>query len=444
MFAYELIPIRFHDIIVPLIYSTEWRGIMSCRGKPLTSEFKNHIVSVKAYFDRSRIKPRVASALRTAEALGVGVATVKRVMADFNRDPSLLDNPCKMRGRPVHAVDSSHQGSIRTYIRSANKEGKYITLSTIKDYLNDISNTDSFHIATLARTLNRWGFEFGKGTRSQHLKEKDHVVVARRKYLRKKRANWAESSGIETIRPEVYLDESYVNKNHSNDFIWYFGEDGPWVQKPTGNGERLIILNAITQSGWVPDAKLIFKSTRKTGDYHGQMNFELFKKWFTEMLIPNIPENSIIIMDNASYHNTLADHSPPTAQSSKEKICKWLDENDVTYPDHCLKVELVELLTKQSPEPIYAIDEIAKSYGHEVIRTPPYHPELQPIEICWGVVKNHIARNCNFTMKNLIEQLGNGFDKVTSETCKKIIAKIRMHEDRFWSEDLQIDALETA
>jgi len=47
-------------------------------------------------------------------------------------------------------------------------------------------------------------------------------------------------------------------------------------------------------------------------------------------------------------------------------------------------------------------------------------------------------------MKNLIEQLGNGFDKVTSETCKKIIAKIRMHEDRFWSEDLQIDALETA
>jgi len=300
------------------------------------------------------------------------------------------------------------------------------------------------HIATLARTLNRWGFEFGKGTRSQHLKEKDHVVVARRKYLRKKRANWAESSGIETIRPEVYLDESYVNKNHSNDFIWYFGEDGPWVQKPTGNGERLIILNAITQSGWVSDAKLIFKSTRKTGDYHGQMNFELFKKWFTEMLIPNIPENSIIIMDNASYHNTLADHSPPTAQSSKEKICKWLDKNDVTYPDHCLKVELVELLTKQSPEPIYAIDEIAKSYGHEVIRTPPYHPELQPIEICWGVVKNHIARNCNFTMKNLIEQLGNGFDKVTSETCKKIIAKIRMHEDRFWSEDLQIDALETA
>jgi hypothetical protein len=53
------------------------------------------------------------------------------------------------------------------------------------------------------------------------------------------------------------LDESYVNKNHSNDFIWYSDEDGPWVQKPTGKGERLIIINAITKEGWVPGAKLI-------------------------------------------------------------------------------------------------------------------------------------------------------------------------------------------
>ncbi|MBW2605901.1 MAG: hypothetical protein JRE28_16590, partial [Deltaproteobacteria bacterium] len=102
------------------------------------------------------------------------------------------------------------------------------------------------------------------------------------------------ASGSETTRPEVYIDESYVNKNHSNDFIWYSGEDGPWVQKPTGKGERLIIINAVTKSGWVPGAKLVFKSTRKTGDYHGQMNWDLFKKWFVEMLLENIPPNSLI------------------------------------------------------------------------------------------------------------------------------------------------------
>ena len=94
------------------------------------------------------------------------------------------------------------------------------------------------------------------------------------------RNNRSKNSDNKTIRPEVYLDESYVNKNHSNDFVWYSVEDGPLIQKPTGNGERLVIVNAITKDGWVPNAKVVFKSSRKTGDYHGQMNFEIFQKWF--------------------------------------------------------------------------------------------------------------------------------------------------------------------
>ncbi len=34
---------------------------------------------------------------------------------------------------------------------------------------------------------------------------------------------------------------------------------------------------------------------------------------------------------------------------------------------HCLKAELVEILTKMASEPIYAIDEIAASCGHKVL-----------------------------------------------------------------------------
>jgi len=246
--------------------------MISSRGRPLSPETKKAVVLVKQYFDGKKFQPMEPSVKQTADALGIGVATVKRIMADYNRDPKLLDEPCRLRGRPAHAVSGTHQEAVRAYVRSANREGKHITLSN-----------RMFHISTLARTLNRWGFEFGRGTRSQHLKEKDHVVAARQRYIRKKRDNRA--SGDETIRPEVYLDESYVNKNHSNDFIWYSGEDGPWVQKPTGKGERLIIINAITKAGWVPGAKLVFKSTRKTGDYHGQMNSDLFQKWFVEMLL---------------------------------------------------------------------------------------------------------------------------------------------------------------
>lgn len=358
-------------------------------------------------------------------------------MAVYNKNPELLDKPIKKRGRPSHSIETSSQGIIREHIRTANKNGEYITLSTIKDFLIPKSENKTFHLSTLSRTLNRWGYEFGKGTRSQHLKEKDSVIVSRRRYLREMKKNRKSDGTI--ICPEVYLDESYVNKNHSNDLIWYSNEDGPWVQKPTGKGERLIIINAITQSGWVPNAKLVFKSTKKTGDYHGQMNYELFEKWFTEILLPNIPKGSSIIMDNASYHNRLSEKSPPTSQSAKSKIIEWLESQNVSCGKDLLKPELVEMLNKLAPEPIYILDEIANSLGHKIIRTPPYHPELQPIETCWGVVKNHIARNCNFTMKNLTIQLEEGLKKVTQKTCRKIIKKIRNIEKRFWDEDKIMD-----
>lgn len=413
----------------------------SRRGRPLTPEVKKIAVSVKHYFDQAEITPYEPSVKRTSEALGIGVATVKRIMADYNRDPKLLEKPAVERGRPNYAVNISHQEAVRTYIRTANNEGRHVTLSDIQEFLKREYDDESFHKATLARTLSRWGFEFGKGVRSQHLKEKDYVVAARSRYLREKRDNRIHGSNTETKRPEVYLDESFVNKNHSNDFTWYFGEDGPWIKKPTGKGERLIILNAITSDGWVPRAKVVFKSTKKSGDYHGQINWELFKKWFTEMLLPNIPKGSLIIMDNAPYHNILADHSPPTPQSSKEKITEWLERNKIYCRKDSLKSELIEILKKMAPEPIYAIDELAAAHGHKILRTPPYHPELQPIEICWGIVKNYIANHCDFTMKNLIKKLDNGFEEVTQETCTKIIKKIKILEDEFCISDMKMDIL---
>ena len=66
-------------------------------------------------------------------------------------------------------------------------------------------------------------------------------------------------------------------------------------------------------------AKNVFKSTRKTGDYHGQMNADQFQKWFSKMLLPNIPPNSIIIMDNASYHKALTEDSAPILQVPKKR-----------------------------------------------------------------------------------------------------------------------------
>ena len=42
-------------------------------------------------------------------------------------------------------------------------------------------------------------------------------------------------------------------------------------------------------------------------------------------------------------------------------------------------------------------------------------------------------------MKNLTNQLENGFAKVTAKTCARIIEKVRGKEDCFWGEDIKED-----
>ena len=107
-----------------------------------------------------------------------------------------------------------------------------------------------------------------------------------------------------------------------------------------------------------------------------------------------------------------------------------------------MKVELVEILKAAKPEPIFMIDVLAEQFGHKIVRTPPYHPELQPIETCWGIVKNEVALHSDFTMKNLEVQLEAAFKKVTAKSCMGLIKKAREVEDAFWKSDAILDRQE--
>ncbi len=83
------------------------------------------IVAVKNYFDRCKKevnKEKFSSVQRTTNALDVGVATVKRVMAMYNRNPDLLEKEVSQRGRPPHALSYSIQTIVRNYIHKANRQ----------------------------------------------------------------------------------------------------------------------------------------------------------------------------------------------------------------------------------------------------------------------------------------------------------------------------------
>lgn len=74
--------------------------------------------------------------------------------------------------------------------------------------------------------------------------------------------------------------------------------------------------------------------------YNGTTDAPLFEYWFEQWLLPCLPADTVIVMDNASFHK-------------KDELQK-----------------------------------IADKHNRKIIFLPPYSPELNPIEKFWAVLKH--------------------------------------------------------
>ncbi|CAH1726144.1 unnamed protein product [Aphis gossypii] len=133
------------------------------------------------------------------------------------------------------------------------------------------------------------------------LMERNDIVAMRVKFLR----TMCNLRHNNDTHPVVYLDETWVNQNHTRGYIWQNEQNSEGLKVPTGKGSRLIICHAGSSSfGFVAGSKLVFRCQSGTSvDYHTQMNSAIFKEWFIQML-KHLEEPSIIVIDNASYHST--------------------------------------------------------------------------------------------------------------------------------------------
>lgn len=61
-----------------------------------------------------------------------------------------------------------------------------------------------------------------------------------------------------------------------------------------GKGKRLIVLHIGSEDGFVENERLLFKS-KKSRDYHEEMNGEMFTDWMKNIL-PVLEPNSVIAM----------------------------------------------------------------------------------------------------------------------------------------------------
>ncbi|XP_050308279.1 uncharacterized protein LOC126744770 [Anthonomus grandis grandis] len=205
-----------------------------------------------------------------------------------------------------------------------------------------------------------------------------------------------------------------------------------------GKGQRLIICHIGSKDGFVPGGLWVFQS-KKTGDYHEEMDGPSFEKWF-EGVLPKLEENAVVVLDNAPYHSRKLEKVPTTA-TKKGEIQEWLRSKNLSYEEAMIKAQLLKIVNENKSQfNLHIIDEMAKASGRTVLRLPAYHCKLNPIELIWAKIKGYVAsHNTTFKFADMRKIFEVAVSRITPENWQKCIEHTNKVENKMWDLDNIMD-----
>lgn len=255
--------------------------------------------------------------------------------------------------------------------------------------------------------------------------ENQSIHTMRSKYLRTLNQYRDEKKYI------TYLDETYLTLGQKAN-----GKDCNRLKLNLDSMsketvQRLIIVHGGGINGFINNALLVFQSNTNGKTHHKAMNYDIFSQWMVEKYLPNLPKNSVIVFDNASYHNAQVKRTP---RSNSNKLqSDEVQNNSEEKPGP-------NVLQKTDVDKKYKIDEIIENAGHAVLRLPPYHTELNPIENIWTLTRNSILKQysknkCIDAVELVIEE----FSKITCEDWQKSICRVQIIENFYQNLDINLN-----
>lgn len=417
-------------------------------GRPLRGQAREVIFNVYTHLkdqkEQFKLKYNVLEA--TSNATGVSESLVKKIAAEGKQSlvkgrlnfstPQGKKSP---RAKKI-IVDDFTQCVIRRKIHDFYAVKKIPpTLAKLKTVLEE-ENVLKCGREYLRKLITKMGFKWMKTqTKRKLIMEQPHIASWRINYLREIRKLRNNNKNI------VYVDETYVNKSHTTPMCWQSKEEIGFT-KDIGKGPRLIIIHAGGEAGFVPNALQIWDSRKKptkktpnlTDDYHDDMDYNNFSKWVSECLLPNLPNNSVIVLDNASYHNKQEDKKP-NSSFLKADIQQWLTRHNIAFTPAMTKPELLMCVKSANVQQTYSVDKIITNAGHTVIRLPPYHADLNPIELVWGDIKGRVAEAKSESLKEKQELCYKLFQEFTVEKWRKCCEHVYKVEEEYWKKDAIID-----
>lgn len=106
-------------------------------------------------------------------------------------------------------------------------------------------------------------------------------------------------------------------------------------------------------------------------------------------------------------------------------------DSEISYDPDDTKYTLLQYVRLNRPVPSYAAQLIAADHGHLLYYTPPYHPDLQPIELIWGRAKNQLAMDPSHRIDELKRKLQAAFNSVTSENWVAAYKHVQRFENSY-------------
>ncbi|XP_063231472.1 uncharacterized protein LOC134535938 isoform X7 [Bacillus rossius redtenbacheri] len=299
----------------------------------------------------------------TAFLLNIAKSTVLKY---YKKDIEEVSTPGKKRkkrpqeGKSLDTVDDFTVNAIRNAIYRMYAEGLNVTVDTILKEIRERQIDYYGGRSSLHKLLKKMGFSWTTVDGRKALIENENIVLQRIDFLRKYKEEKERGANFIFVHETWIFQRGTVSKS--------------WQDKSLQSAKRRTVGDG-----------------QKTADYHGEMNGETFLMWFEDMLV-HLEEPSVIIMDNASYHSTQVEKTP-TTNWTKAALIAWLEKNGIKHENNLLKVELLRIAKQNKPRIRYEVDELARNYGHEILRLPPYHCHYNAIELVWAQCKHHYNSN---------------------------------------------------